>query len=128
MFEAVIIGSGRSTPGWVAMRRRVRRLRRFSRRWTLAFTRRPPGGEGTRLVMYLDSSPKPGGFRVSWLQRAWGYAWLRTSLPLAPRFRLVAGRVSGSSQIRTHPPDSPPEPTRRARSPDARVGTRRDLL
>src|SRR4051812_18257250 len=79
MFEAVIIGSGRSTPGLLAMRRRIRRLRRFSRRWTLAFTRKPPGDEGARLVKYLDSSPKPGGFRVSWLRGAWDYAWLRTS-------------------------------------------------
>src|SRR3954468_18930650 len=79
MFEAVIIGWWRSTPGLFSMRRRIRRLRRFSRRWTLAFTRKPPGGEGTRLVKHLNSSPKPGGFRVSWLQGAWDYAWLRPS-------------------------------------------------
>src|SRR4051794_9913817 len=97
MFEAVIIGSGRSTPGLFAMRRRIRRLRRFNWRWTLAFTRKPPGGEGTRLVKYLDSSPEPGGFRVSWLQGAWDYAWLRPSpvLQLRRRHRDRLGIDSG---------------------------------
>jgi hypothetical protein len=35
----VVGGSGRSTPGWCSSRPRIRRLRRFSRSWTLAFTR-----------------------------------------------------------------------------------------
>src|SRR4051812_22264965 len=86
MLEAVIIGRGRSTPGLFSMRRRIRRLRRFSWRWTLAFTRKPPGAERTRHVKYPDCSPKPGGFRASQLRSAWGYAWLRTSsnrLPLS---------------------------------------------
>src|SRR5512135_313203 len=77
MLEAAIIGSGRSTPGWCSSRRRIRRLRRASWRWTLAFTQKPPGGEESRSVNHLDCSRKPGGFRASWLQRAWGYAWLR---------------------------------------------------
>src|SRR3954454_12300240 len=79
MLEAADIGSGRSTPGLFPSRRRIRRLRRLSRRWRLAFTRKPPGGEWARLVKHLDCSPKPGGFRVSPAQRAWGYAWFRSS-------------------------------------------------
>src|SRR6187402_1331244 len=79
MLEAVIIGRGRSTPGWFSMRRRILRLRRFNWRWTLAFTRKPPGGDGSRGVNHLDCPLNPGGFRVSWVQRAWGYAWLRTN-------------------------------------------------
>src|SRR4051794_14173442 len=87
MLEAAIIGRDRSTPGLFSMRRRIRRLRRFSWLWTLAFTRRPPGGERTRLVKYLDCSPKPGGFRVSQLRTDWGYAWLRTSFNAATAVR-----------------------------------------
>src|SRR5512135_994915 len=79
MLEAAIIGSGRSTPGWFSMRRRMRRLRRFNWRWTLAFTRKPPGVERTRGVKYLDCSRKPGGFRASRPQNASDYAWLRAS-------------------------------------------------
>ena len=37
-------------------------------RWTLAFTRKPPGGERPRVVRYLDYSLKPGGFRASWVE------------------------------------------------------------
>src|SRR5262245_62771642 len=61
------------------MRRRILRLRRFNWRWRLAFTRKPPGGERTRVVKYLDCSLKPGGFRVCGPRSAWGYAWLRTN-------------------------------------------------
>src|SRR5947208_17194105 len=80
MLEAAIIGSGRSIPGWFSMRRRIRLLRRFNWRWTLAFTRKPPGGERARGVKHLDCSLKPGGFRALGPQSAWGDAWLRTSL------------------------------------------------
>src|SRR5438270_7806889 len=79
MLEAAIIGSGRSTPGLFSIRRRILRWHRFNRRWTLAFTRKPPGGELARVVKYLDCSLKPGGFRAFRPQRVWGYAWLRTS-------------------------------------------------
>src|SRR5512135_1946887 len=87
MLAAASIGSGLSTPGWCSSRRRIRRLRRASWRWTLAFTRKPPGGEPARVVNHLDCSLKPGGFRVSLLQRFWGYAWLR------PRFRPPDGKL-----------------------------------
>src|SRR3954462_11590696 len=79
MLEAAIIGWCRSTPAWFSMRRRILRLRRFNWRWTLAFTRKPPGGDGSRGVNHLDCPLDPGGVRVSWAQRAWGYAWLRVS-------------------------------------------------
>src|SRR5512135_1048972 len=95
MLAAVIIGSGRSTPGWFSSRRRILRLRRASWRWTLAFTRKPPGGEQARIVKYLDCSRKPGGFRVSGLQRAWGYAWLRDS----PQPNVMR-RLPGTSPLR----------------------------
>src|SRR4051812_10370985 len=88
MLEAAIIGRWRSTPGVFSMRRRILLLRRFNWRWTLAFTRKPPGGERSRGVKYLDYSLKPGGFRVSGPRPASDYAWLRVSLP--PR---GAGRV-----------------------------------
>src|SRR4051812_49912689 len=78
MLGAVIIGSCRSTPGLFSIRRRMRLLRRFSWRWTLAFTRKPPGGERLRLVKHLDCSPKPGGFRAFLPRSASDYAWLRT--------------------------------------------------
>src|SRR4028119_1129750 len=85
MLEAAIIGRWRSTPGWFSRRRRILRLRRFNWRWTLAFTRKPPGGEWTRHVKYLNCSPEPGGFRAFRPQQVWGYAWLRISTtPLAP--------------------------------------------
>src|SRR5947209_10537794 len=61
------------------MRRRIRRLRRFNWRWTLAFTRRPPGGRTVEGVKYLDCSPEPGGFRASRLRSASDYAWFRSS-------------------------------------------------
>src|SRR5512135_115861 len=80
MWEAAIIGTGRSTPGRCPSRRRMRRWRRASRRWTRAFTRKPPGGAGSRGVNHLDCSLKPGGFRASGSQRAWGDAWLRVNL------------------------------------------------
>src|ERR1700733_4582199 len=79
MLEAAIIGLGRSTPGLFSIRRRILLLRRFNWRWTLAFTRRPPGGERSRGVKYLDYSLKPGGFRASRPRSASDYAWLRTS-------------------------------------------------
>src|SRR4051812_47206341 len=79
MLEAVIIGSGRSMPGLCSSRRRILRLRRFNWRWRLAFTRRPPGGEWSRGVKYLDCCPNPGGFRAFLPQRAWGDAWLKTN-------------------------------------------------
>src|SRR5512142_3277306 len=85
MLEAVIIGSGRSMPGLFSMRRKMRRLRRFNGRWTLAFTRKPPGVEQTRGVRYLDCSRKPGGFRASQPQNALDYAWLR--IKTAPEAR-----------------------------------------
>jgi len=67
---------GHSTPGWCSSRRRIRRLRRFSLRWRLAFTRKPPGsGEQSRCLTSLVHSP-PGGFRAFRPQRVWGYAWL----------------------------------------------------
>src|SRR6187402_458516 len=78
MLEAAIIGRWHSTPGWFSMRRRTLRLRRFNWRWRLAFTRKPPGGERSRGVIYLDCSPKPGGFRASRPRSASDYAWLRT--------------------------------------------------
>src|SRR3954468_1733799 len=61
------------------MRRRILRLRRFNWRWTLAFTRKPPGGRTVEGVKYLDCSLKPGGFRASRPRSASDYAWLRTS-------------------------------------------------
>src|SRR5436305_6318765 len=61
------------------MRRRIRLLRRFNWRWTLAFTRKPPGGRTVEGVKYLDCSPKPGGFRVSRPRSVSDYAWLRSS-------------------------------------------------
>src|SRR5687768_17424648 len=79
MLEAVIIGSARSMPGLFSSRRRIRRLRRFNWRWTLAFTRKPPGVDESRGVDHLDCSPKPGGFRTFRPQQVWGYAWLRLS-------------------------------------------------
>src|SRR5512135_712260 len=90
MLEAAIIGSRRSTPGLFTRRRRMRRLRRASRRWTLAFTRKPPGGERSRGVKYLDCPQKPGGFRASRPQHASNYAWLRVSgVELEPRLQVV---------------------------------------
>src|SRR5437763_16445870 len=85
MSEAAIIGRWRSTPGLFWMRRRILRLRRFNWRWTLAFTRKPPGGRTVEGVKYLDCSPKPGGFRVSRSRSASNYAWLRTSAA-GPKF------------------------------------------
>jgi hypothetical protein len=61
MLVAASIGWWRSTPGWFSSRRRVRRLRRFNRRWRLAFTRRPPACERLGIVKYLDCSQKPEG-------------------------------------------------------------------
>src|SRR6516164_5753446 len=93
MFEAAIIGSGRSMPGLFSMRRRMRRLRRFNWRWRLAFTRKPPGGEQARVVKYLDCSRNPGGFRASQLQNDPNYAWLRSSLrdyPVTQNFRKLS--------------------------------------
>src|SRR3954451_23763816 len=81
MLEAVIIGSGRSTPGRVSMRRRILRLRRFNWRRTLAFTRKTSWVGTIGRVKSLDCSPKPGGFRASAPQSAWGDAWLRTRSP-----------------------------------------------
>src|SRR5205823_3325704 len=78
MLEAAIIGWWLSTPGLFSMRRRIRRLRRFNWRWTLAFTRKPPGGRTVEGVKYLDCSLKPGGFRASRPRSASDYAWLRT--------------------------------------------------
>src|SRR3954470_77311 len=80
MLEAVIIGRGRSTPGLFSMRRRILRLRRFNWRWTLAFTRKPPGGRTVEGVKYLDCSPRPGGFRAYRLRSVSDYAWLRASM------------------------------------------------
>src|SRR3954451_10732930 len=65
MLEAAIIGSARSMPGLFSMRRATLRLRRFNWRWTLAFTRKPPGWRMAEGVKYLNCPPKPGGFRVS---------------------------------------------------------------
>src|SRR5687768_15082939 len=79
MSEAAIIGRWLTAPGLFSIRRVILRLRRFHWRWRLAFTRRPPGGELTRLVKYLDCSPEPGGFRAFRTQLAWGYACLRIS-------------------------------------------------
>src|SRR5512135_1381801 len=79
MLEAVIIGPGRSTPGLFSSRRRILRWRRFNWRRTLAFTRKPPGGERARVVKHLDCSRKPGGFRVPRPRHASNYAWLRAS-------------------------------------------------
>src|SRR5512135_111652 len=80
MLEAVIIGPGRSTPGLFSSRRRILRWRRFNWRRTLAFTRKPPGGERARVVKHLDCSRKPGGFRVPRPRHASNYAWLRLRL------------------------------------------------
>src|ERR1700740_2124064 len=103
MLEAAIIGTGRSTPGLFSMRRTMRRLRRFNLRWTLAFTRKPPGVERTRGVMYLDCSRKPGGFRAFRPQDAADYAWLKPNLarqrprPAAARFLDSALNSAGRS-------------------------------
>src|SRR3954469_7517726 len=78
MLEAASIGLARSTPGLFSMRRRIRLLRRFNWRWTLAFTRKPPGGEWLRGVKYLTYPRYPGGFRASWPRSDSDYAWLRT--------------------------------------------------
>src|SRR3954447_151354 len=80
MLEAAIIGRGRSTPGLFSMRRRILRWRRFNWRWRLAFTRKPPGGERSRGVKYLNCCPNPGGFRAFLPQRAWGDACLKLTL------------------------------------------------
>src|SRR5512135_1752499 len=104
MLEAVIIGPGRSTPGLFSSRRRILRWRRFNWRRTLAFTRKPPGGERARVVKHLDCSRKPGGFRVPRPRHASNYAWLRTNRPVSSsvardqlldafRFRWNPGRV-----------------------------------
>ena len=87
----------RSTPGLFSMRRRIRRLRRFNWRWTLAFTRKPPGGERSRGVKYLDCSPKPGGFRAFRPRSASDYAWLRASraASILERMRKSARRKPG---------------------------------
>src|SRR3954453_10591445 len=79
MLEAAIIGRCRSPPGLFSMRRRIRRLRRFSWRWTLAFTRKPPGWRTVEGVKHLDCSLKPGGFRASRPRSASNYTWLRVS-------------------------------------------------
>src|SRR3954462_2423160 len=79
MLEAAIIGWWRSTPGLFSMRRRILRLRRFSWRWRLAFTRKPPGGRTVAGVKYLDCSPKPGGCRAYRPRSASDYAWLRAN-------------------------------------------------
>src|SRR4028118_2353423 len=60
------------------MRRAILRLRRFNWRWTLALTRKPPGGEWLRGVKYLNYPPNPEGFRASWPPSDSHYAWLRT--------------------------------------------------
>src|SRR6478752_4460095 len=99
MLEAAIIGSGRSTPGWFSMRRRIRRLRRFNWRWTLAFTRKPPGRRTVEGVKYLDCSPEPGGFRACWPRSASNYAWLRANA--ADPKLLVSGRELGGEPIAT---------------------------
>src|SRR5664279_809088 len=91
MLEAVIIGRGRSTPGLFPMRRRILRLRRFNCRWTLAFTRKPPGGERLRGVKHLDYSPKPGGFRASRPRSSSDYAWLRVSSSVYEKYRRLNG-------------------------------------
>src|SRR3954454_20010255 len=80
MLAAASIGSEGWTPGSGFNRRRIRRLRRVSLRWTLAFTRKPPVGEESRGVNHLNCPLKPGGFRVSWPQRTWDYAWVRTKV------------------------------------------------
>src|SRR4051794_16427263 len=85
MLEAVIIGSGRSTPGRFSMRRRILRLRRFNWRRTLAFTRKTSWVGTIGRVKSLDCSPKPGGFRASAPQSAWGDAWLRARPEARPR-------------------------------------------
>src|SRR6476659_10329344 len=85
MLEAVIIGWWRATPGLFSIRRRIRLLRRFSWRWTLAFTRKPPGGGRSKVVKYLDCSLKPGGFRASCARSALDHAWLRVSRHAAAR-------------------------------------------
>jgi hypothetical protein len=38
-------------------------------------------------VKYLDYPLKPGGFRVSTAQKAWGDAWFRTNAVLIPAAR-----------------------------------------
>src|SRR4051812_13960719 len=78
MLDAVIIGWWPSTPGLFSMRRRILLLRRFNWRWTLAFTRKPPGGRTVEGVKHLDCSSKSGGFRAFRPQSARGDAWLRT--------------------------------------------------
>src|SRR4051795_9432349 len=83
MLEAAIIGWCRSTPGLFSIRRRILRLRRFNWRWTLAFTRKPPGRRTVEGVKYLDCSPKPGGFRACRPRSASDYAWLKTRPCLA---------------------------------------------
>src|SRR3954454_24684403 len=92
MLEAAIIGSGGSTPGLFSIRRRIRLLRRFNRRWTVAFTRKPPGGRTVEKVNYLDCSLKPGGFRASRPQSVSDYACLRTSRTV---HRLAEGAAGG---------------------------------
>src|SRR3954453_11223139 len=101
MLEAAIIGRCRSTPGLFSMRRRMRRLRRFNWRWTLAFTRKPPGGRTVEGVKYLDCSPKPGGFRASRFRSASDYTWLRTR---------VVGKDVPLRDGRTGPPSSSDAP------------------
>src|SRR4051794_21175807 len=75
------------------MRRRIRRLRRFSWRWTLAFTRKPPGWRTVEGVKYLDCSLKPEGFRASRPRSASNYAWLRTRVSDFYRRRTVGSLI-----------------------------------
>src|SRR4051794_31307272 len=102
MLEAANIGLARSTPGLFSIRRAIRLLRRFNWRWTLAFTRKPPGGERLRLVMYLDCSPEPGGFRAFLPRSASDYAWLRSSSPTRPPHagrHVPGGRGGGAPAV-----------------------------
>src|SRR4051812_24683040 len=125
MLEAAIIGRWRSTPGVFSMRRRIRLLRRFNWRWTLAFTRKPPGGERTRLVKYLDCSPEPGGFRASRPRSASDYAWFRVNC-------VEWGRLGSNQQPLVDgtkaliPSRSPPSRGGRARTYDPRRRAGRD--
>src|SRR4051794_37805854 len=99
MLEAAIIGRWRSTPGLFWIRRRILLLRRFNWRWTVAFTRKPPGGEWLRGVKYLDYSLKPGGFRASRPRSASNYAWIRpNSLHAPPTGR--AARTGRPARVR----------------------------
>src|SRR5512135_467511 len=141
MLEAAIIGSGRSTPGLFTRRRRMRRLRRASRRWTLAFTRKPPGGrtvEGCEVprlsaetrgfssfpastcleLRLVEVSCEPTTHRGAWrvtttVNASWRRGSAGTATCLVEKCRLL-GHPPGSGELATGARVDPPSAADRA--------------